>query len=237
MFKRNWKNKIASIILVVAIAFVTVLQPVSAERNSINQSQLSDSIAAFEESTREVSEQERNEYLLKAQEKIENENIELNTPDTSEINYENGKVMLLNDEFYYVSLNYQDEELHEFSGLSVTFDKTGEVVQYYETQLYQLSENSGTVQSWLNGDLIVDETISVEESKNYDDGIVSPLSFSEFNDCLSSQGVSSWAIAVLSIACGAICAGTAGVGCAPCLYAASSIAGGTIGWCIGQAWG
>lgn len=57
-----------------------------------------------------------------------------------------------------------------------------------------------------------------------------------FNSCLAGMGVPAWAIAALSVACSAICIGTAGAACLLCLKAAEVVLVGTVTYCFGQCW-
>lgn len=57
-----------------------------------------------------------------------------------------------------------------------------------------------------------------------------------FNSCLAGMGVPAWAIAALSVACSAICIGTAGTACLLCLKAAEVVLVGTVTYCFGQCW-
>ncbi|TWT27730.1 hypothetical protein [Planomicrobium sp. CPCC 101110] len=59
--------------------------------------------------------------------------------------------------------------------------------------------------------------------------------WSNFNDCLSSQGIAGWAITSLSVICGFACIGSAGAGCVPCLLGAGLLTEGVIAYCIGMA--
>jgi hypothetical protein len=58
------------------------------------------------------------------------------------------------------------------------------------------------------------------------------FSWSKFNDCLASAGIAAWTIAAIGVACGVICAGTLGTGCAACIAAAGGIGAGTVTYCI-----
>ncbi|SHG38334.1 hypothetical protein SAMN02745221_00064 [Thermosyntropha lipolytica DSM 11003] len=57
-----------------------------------------------------------------------------------------------------------------------------------------------------------------------------------FNSCLAGMGVPAWAITALSVACSAICIGTAGAACLLCLKAAEVVLVGTVTYCFGQCW-
>lgn len=76
------------------------------------------------------------------------------------------------------------------------------------------------------------QTLSPSQGITQPDAVLAFLGC--LNSCLSGLGVPSWLISALGVACGVICAGTAGVGCIPCLYAAAGGLGAELGWCIGM---
>lgn len=111
-------------------------------------------------------------------------------------------------------------------------------VDTYQISLHEIDERSGTVTTYSNGELVLDEQ-KVEAEPNQDKpspGTPRGMDWGELNRCLSNAGIASWAIAALSIACGVACAATAGAGCVACLTAASGATGGTVGFCVGKAW-
>lgn len=57
------------------------------------------------------------------------------------------------------------------------------------------------------------------------------FSWSTFNRCLSTAGISQAVIMAITIACSAVCVGTAGLGCLACITAAGLVGSGTIGYC------
>lgn len=232
-----FKKKFSSIFIVAAAFIMTLstsfssLQSVSAAEDLENQ--IESILADYDETTEEVSEDVKEHYMNLAQSTIDNKEASIHAPAGVNLDYENANVREVNNNFYMVKLNYSDNStLHEFSGVSLFFDADGNLVQYFELQMEQIDQNSGTVTAWSDGVKNLDEVVQTDENVN--DGEIGTYSWSGFVDCLNNAGVSAWAVTALSVACGAICAGTAGAGCAPCLYAASSITGGTLGWCIGS---
>lgn len=121
----------------------------------------------------------------------------------------------------------------EGSVITVVMTPGGELVTTYQITLEEISESSGVLKTYVDGQLDKDQVVYAPE----DGGVASRgMDWGGLNDCLSNAGIASWAIAGLSIACGAACAATAGAGCIACLTAASSATGGTIGYCAGENW-
>jgi hypothetical protein len=136
------------------------------------------------------------------------------------------------------------------SVVGYVFDADRRLTQTIEFQLIEHTPTTGKVRVWLDGRQVLERQITEKETMATANAMAKasrgqapsatdarPLGFSfgKFNDCLSSAGVSSWTVTAIGIACGAICAGTAGAGCIPCLTAAGGVAGGTLWFCIGKA--
>ncbi|MEJ4024551.1 hypothetical protein VSK93_19695 [Clostridioides difficile] len=96
----------------------------------------------------------------------------------------------------------------------ITTEKNQKTNQDYVTSVIKFSENGKQENI----------TASVIGAKSF---------FSCFNNCLSRQGVAGWVVAALGVACGFVCASTAGTGCIPCLYASGLVVDGTIAYCVG----
>ncbi|WP_158866131.1 hypothetical protein [Leifsonia sp. AG29] len=121
------------------------------------------------------------------------------------------------------------------SSLTVMFANDDTVVGSSEWVFTPHSANSGRVQSWLNGSLVIDQTVSAPDS---DAPRITSMAYKKgdwwgnFNQCLSNAGVAAWVITGISIACAAVCVVTAGIGCIACLGAASAGFSGTVSYCI-----
>lgn len=118
----------------------------------------------------------------------------------------------------------------EPSGISLLFDKTTrQPVQSVETIFLQ-GAGGGTVTTWIDGTKVLDRFVAdqVPSEKNVTVG------WNEFAACLNGAGVASWVITAITIACSAICLGSAGTGCVPCLVAAGGITGGVFYSCAAQ---
>ncbi|WP_152621866.1 hypothetical protein [Archangium violaceum] len=133
------------------------------------------------------------------------------------------------------------------SVVGYVFDANRQLTQTIELHLIEHTATTGQIRIWLDGRQVLDRKITENDTKAAANAMATvamkqepgtrPLGFSfgKFNSCLSSAGVSSWVVASIGIACGAICAGTAGAGCIPCLTAAGGVSAGTIWFCIGKA--
>jgi hypothetical protein len=141
--------------------------------------------------------------------------------------------------------------LTDGSVVGYVFDADRRLTQTIEIHLIEHTATSGQVRIWIDGRQVLDREITEQESEaaanamataakrqqepGTTDALPLGFSFRKFNNCLSSAGVSAWVVASIGIACGAICAGTAGAGCIPCLTAAGGVSGGTIWFCVGKA--
>lgn len=114
--------------------------------------------------------------------------------------------------------------LHTYTGenIEATYHKNGELLSHLE--IAQTGE--------IVGGFVIDEHGNKLDAREFGQYIESGF-WSCLNSCLSGLGIPMWIISALGVACGLICAGTAGAGCFACLYAASAGLGGTLGWCIG----
>jgi len=120
----------------------------------------------------------------------------------------------------------------EPSGIAAVVDpKTRQITQTVETTFVQGS-GGGTVSTWIDGLRTLERFVP-----NPEDSIstVATIGWNEFVSCLNGAGVAAWVVTALSIACGAICAGTGGAGCVPCLAAAGGLTGGVFYSCAGRA--
>lgn len=135
----------------------------------------------------------------------------------------------------------------EPSNVSVITNARGTIRRVIETQYLPLDRvdslpSAGRVTMWVDGRLTTDRM--VDDAGNEWDPAADPItrsgadtvelvwSFSKFKKCLNRQGVSAWVVAAISVACSAICVGTAGTACAICIAAAGSVTATTITYCI-----
>jgi len=125
------------------------------------------------------------------------------------------------------------------SSLQIFFDGNNNLLDIVEYNFVPYSAESGAVQSWHNGELVLNQVIVAPENSrsSYDNELILPEYkrgdwWGNFNECLTNAGIPSWVISGISIACSVICAATFGVGCAVCLGAITGVWGGTIAGCI-----
>lgn len=158
-----------------------------------------------------------------------------------------------NDVNYSISYSLTGENVEGNSNVDFLYDEDSKLLS---TQYSVAIENAnGDIQANIYTDNLKTFEINTEkDQKTNQDNVTSVIKFSEngekeditlsvigaksfwscFNSCLSSQGIASWAVAAIGIACAAICAGTAGVGCIPCIHAAGILADATIAYCVGK---
>lgn len=113
------------------------------------------------------------------------------------------------------------------SALTVSIASDGTTGSVHEMLLREISATSGSVEFWVDGVKHADQVV--------DENQVSTQGWSEFLNCLNNQGAAAWLVTAITIACAAICAGTAGAGCIPCIAAAAGTTGGVVGYCLAQA--
>ncbi|MER5969646.1 hypothetical protein ABT112_07895 [Streptomyces sp. NPDC002055] len=134
------------------------------------------------------------------------------------------------------------------ASMNAVYSSSGALVETLEMQLTH-DKQTGHTQVWRNGSKIADKILKVADlpkdlpadptaqgsSAGKPAITTKGFSFSKFNDCLSGAGISAWTVGLISVACGAVCAGTAGAGCIPCLTAAGGVGAGTVWFCVGKA--
>lgn len=237
MLKRNTLSfKIVLSFIAVAFVIFSSISPIHASINggATLEGEINDMVTNYESSTKDVTDKIKSKYIDKSQKLINKGKVIRHTSENIGIDYSNAGVKEVNENYYMVELRYNSNtEYHQFSGLSLTFEKkTGKLIDTLEVQMKEVDDFSGTVKAWQNGKLMIDEVVKQEVQNEKE---VSTFGFwSDFNDCLSNQGVAAWAIQSLSLVCAGVCIGTAGTGCVACLYGASFVTGGTIGTCLGS---
>ncbi|WP_156364359.1 hypothetical protein [Curtobacterium sp. Leaf261] len=117
------------------------------------------------------------------------------------------------------------------SNVSIIFNESGRMIGSSAMELRTLDAQSGTLRVWTNGQLTLSRTVSDADQPNS----ARSTWWGRFNTCLANAGIASWVVTAISLACTAACAVTLGAGCLACAAAASGVAGGTIGYCIGSA--
>lgn len=131
-----------------------------------------------------------------------------------------------------------------FSGLSelkvtnrLTFFFNKNTIDTFEMFIKDISNKEILVKTWINGVESTNQISSVYSQKSIiGETIPLWLDWGKLNDCLSKKGISSWALAGMSIVCGAACAGTLGAGCVACISFAAGFFAGSTKPCIERAW-
>lgn len=131
---------------------------------------------------------------------------------------------------YVATLNLLD-----ISGYTVMFNPDGSIASRAEVVYQAQTEHSGRVALWQDGQLKLDQVVSDGAAPSAAGTAHAAFNWSTMSKCLSSAGIAQWAIIAIGIACGLVCAGTVGIGCAACVVAAGGVIGSTAGECVAKA--
>ncbi|WP_350270457.1 hypothetical protein AAFP32_02250 [Brevibacterium sp. CBA3109] len=151
-----------------------------------------------------------------------------------DIDASSAKAWELDDGNIYVNYSF-NSDIEGVSNIGAVVSPEGKVLATAEIVMKATSEDSGHVEAWNNGTKTADRDVTAEDAASNRASTQSDGFWGKLNDCLSSQGISSWVVAGISVACSAVCVGTAGVGCVGCIAAAAGVTGGVAGYCIDQA--
>lgn len=156
------------------------------------------------------------------------------------VDFTGAKAWRVNDTTRMVRIPAADGQgVTDQSSLSVMLSNDGLMIGSSQWIFTPASADSGRVQVWLNGGVVLDQIVTSHgQPTNPTIGTKANMKgdwWGDFNKCLSNAGVAAWAIAGISIACAAVCVVTAGFGCLACLGAASAGFSGTVSFCITHA--
>jgi hypothetical protein len=183
----------------------------------------------FNETTEVVSKKKEKELIELTKKSLNNGEIKLEILEQNKMNFKDAIVTSLENGNFFVKVSAKGKNaVEEFNGFSVVFSQSEKLISTFEVNLVQLNEETASLKTWFNGEKVSDVVLEKPD-------VQPQWSWSYFQNCLSSQGISWAVVAALGFVCGAACAGSGGALCAPCLYAGSSITGGTIGYCLGKA--
>lgn len=144
------------------------------------------------------------------------------------------KAWELDDGNVYVNYSFEGD-VEGVSNIGAVVSPEGKVVATAEIIMKASSANSGHVEAWTNGEKTADREVTSDDVASSEISAQGGGFWSKLNDCLSSQGVASWVVAGLGVACSAVCVGTAGAGCVACIAAAAGVTGGAAGYCVDRA--
>lgn len=154
--------------------------------------------------------------------------IKLNTA-PSNLNWENASALEV-EGVKMVTVPIENEGT-QWSNLTVTLNSQGQIQDYTEGHFREISDTSGRVTVYQNGNLASDRISEVKEDPvpvtTY--GIRDAIG--ELNSCLSAAGIPAWVVAGASAACTAVGGWLGILAC----YAAAGVASGTVGYCSGKA--
>lgn len=130
------------------------------------------------------------------------------------------------------------------SSISIMFDAAGETTKVLETRYQEIagSKDAGRVTLWVDGEQKLDRLVddkgdtfdpsSPPQAASSGTEIELAFSFRRFEQCMNAQGIPSWILAGISIICGAVCVGTAGLGCIACISGAIGFGTGVVTACV-----
>ena len=119
----------------------------------------------------------------------------------------------------------------QWSNLTVALNQDQEIENYTEAHFYELSDTSGRVTVYQDGELTTDRVSEAKEEPVRVTTFGLRDAVGELNSCLSAAGIPAWVVAGATAACSAF-GGWAGL---LACYTASGVAGGTVGYCAGKA--
>ncbi|TWT03615.1 hypothetical protein [Planomicrobium sp. CPCC 101079] len=180
--------------------------------------------------------------------------IKLGTHGTLDFTKVSGK-MSEDHSLIYLPINYKNVENEMNKSFFTAGFKEGKLEFYYEVKIVGDNKKyTSEIELVSNGKLLNKQKLQLskedfntepqkKEVSTKSNSMLSLLQpqtaeagwWSNFNDCLSSQGIAGWAITSLSVICGFACIGSAGAGCVPCLLGAGLLTEGVIAYCIGMA--
>jgi len=156
------------------------------------------------------------------------------------IDYKSISVKQTSEGYYYASAPIKG--LTDGSIAVAGFSPTGTLENTVQINLAQATETTGTVSVFVNGDLQKEEFVEVgaqtTNPSSPSERMVTPygMNWGALSDCLNSQGIASWAVAALSLACSAGCLVTLGTACLICISAATGATVGVIQGCAFNSW-
>jgi hypothetical protein len=133
------------------------------------------------------------------------------------------------------------------SSISVMFDASGKMGRILETRYQEIEGRAdlGRVTLWVDAELKLDRLVddkgntfdpsSPPQATSAGNEIELVFSWTRFEECMNRQGIPSWILAGISIICGAVCIGTAGLGCISCIAAAVGFGSGVVAACVAYA--
>jgi hypothetical protein len=155
--------------------------------------------------------------------------------------YERARAWSLDDGTRMLSVPLTGADLTARSNLTAFFDREGTLRTYTETEFTQLGDGAGHGRIWQDGQLRLDK-LATDEGRVSDPGDLELVAkttpskaFKKFKACLNDSGVAAWEVALLGIACGAVCAATLALACPVCIAGAAVTAGAAIWLCAEEA--
>lgn len=119
------------------------------------------------------------------------------------------------------------------AGVTFLFDKDGKLTKTTELGIWLAQDGTARGAQWTDGSLDFDQSFAGDGTKLSSEQ-AQTVGWNEFVNCMNSMGVPQGLITLLGFICGAVCLGTAGAGCIPCLAVGAGSSAGIIWSCVGQ---
>ncbi len=152
------------------------------------------------------------------------------------LDFASQQVKVIPDGSYVVSVPIAGPTVAHGSAVAVTLDSSFAPTGIIENQLHTISDNSGQVQSWVDGTSIYDQVVTAENDQGTGGTAERGINWGKLNSCLASLGIPAWIAAGLSNICAIACAFTAGAGCVICIAGVIGFSGGAVTACVQRAW-
>ncbi|MBR7797445.1 MAG: hypothetical protein ACQEWU_21240 [Bacillota bacterium] len=137
-----------------------------------------------------------------------------------ELNFEEAFVTIDNEnQQYLVRIPLKGKNFELLSGVTIVYDNDYTYESKVETIVYKNNNGQGILITWINDKLAQEESVEIAdyEGTSTDELQLAKSNFKCMTNCLSDQGLPTWALGLISVACAAACVGTAGLGCVACI--------------------
>ncbi|SIS39960.1 hypothetical protein [Salimicrobium flavidum] len=230
-------NKIINVSLVLSLLAFTLLGAFSNPTYAQSENNdFANELQKFSQNAIELNQTKSEKIYDDAKNKIKEQNMVIHA-DLQEVkNYKVYKFKDSNQKLVNIVIGSESGKFHTYNVLL----KDNSVKYYDEMILTKVNNETGHIKSYANGKLNKDKEYDVpNDNAQISDGFQTlgiGSWWGAFNDCMKNDmQVPGWVITGISIACSAVCIGTAGAGCVGCVTAAASGFSFDVGYCVGYA--
>lgn len=223
-------KKFINISLVLFLLVFTILGVSNPTYAQSNNGDFGKQLQNFDQMAVELNQTKSEKIFNKTTNKIKQNNMVIHANLQDVKKYKVYELKDTNQKLVNIVFGSEDGKFHTYNVIL----KNSSVVYYDEMVLTKVNNDTGHIKSYANGELKVDQDYDVPNDNVQTSGFGSW--WGAFNDCMSNEmQVPGWVITGISIACSAVCIGTAGLGCIGCVTAAASGFSFDVGYCIGYA--